>query len=103
MTEKPDMLFTAPYRLCEGDCDGQNNNLALVFPLYVGKKGIEEYKKVYSRDFKIIRSTKSSQAPFMKRTTRHSFTLCPYKNENFNTDAITPLCLCRKHKHPGCY
>lgn len=70
------LLFTAPYKLCEGGCEDKDNNFAMVFPIYVGQKGKDKYKELYERDYKNIHSTKPD-SPFKKRPTKKLFTLCP--------------------------
>lgn len=70
------LLFTAPFKLCEGNCKEPESNFAMAFPIYVGKIGREKYKEMYERDYHKIQSTKPN-APFKKLPTKKLFTLCP--------------------------
>ncbi|KAF9804817.1 hypothetical protein SFRURICE_007720 [Spodoptera frugiperda] len=45
------IMFTAPYKLCEGGCNGTDEgNIILQFPLFVGKRGRDAYKRIFHRD-----------------------------------------------------
>lgn len=72
-------MFTAPYRLCEGGCKGENN-FAMVFPLFIGKKGKIAYQSIYPRDYS---TAKNKNPPFKPLQTRLPYTTCsPFKNSN---------------------
>lgn len=70
------LLFTAPYRLCEGECKTDKKNFVLSFPMYVGNKGIEIYRGLFNRDLKKIHHSKP-KAPFKRKTTKSPVTYCP--------------------------
>lgn len=63
------LMFTAPYKLCEGGCDQEQKNFVISFPLFIGKGAKEAYKKNYDRDYKKIHFL-NKNAPFKFRTTR---------------------------------
>ncbi|XP_075990960.1 uncharacterized protein LOC142986376 isoform X1 [Anticarsia gemmatalis] len=67
-SERPGILmFTAPYKLCEGGCTGSDvEDLAMKFPLYIGKKGRTKYKEIYPRDHS-IKHHNNTGAPFTKK------------------------------------
>lgn len=76
ITDRPEYLvFTAPYRLCEGGCP-KDRNFVLSFPLYVGTRGRAAYQSTYHRDATKVHSNRPN-APFRKRTTRAPTTPCP--------------------------
>lgn len=75
ITNRPGLLlFTAPYKLCEGGCkDSKSDNFVISFPLFIGKTGKKFYQDLYNRDFKNIHD-EGSNAPFKKRTFKTPFT-----------------------------
>lgn len=86
MFERPQyLLFTAPYKICEGGCSNNEDNFVMEFPLFIGKKGLAKYTDFYRRDHQTIHSGRPN-APIKKRPTKKLFTLCPsYK---FTTSTI---------------
>lgn len=83
-TKRPETLFfTAPFRLCKGQCKPNVSNYFMQFPLYIGiKRNKNIYQNLYSRDHKHIHSTRDN-APFRKRTTKTPYKICPSKKEPF--------------------
>ncbi|XP_063394017.1 uncharacterized protein LOC134679103 [Cydia fagiglandana] len=76
------LLFTAPYKICEGGCNyGNDTNFAMAFPLFIGNYRKRGYGEIYPND------TRSPDETFRKtRSTRPPFTTCspekptPYPN-----------------------
>lgn len=67
-------MFTAPYKLCDGGCNG-SQNFGMAFPVYMGTQAKKRYKKMYSRDYmKMLLN--SPNAPFRKKKTRTPTTPC---------------------------
>lgn len=93
ISDKPEMLmFTAPYRLCEGECDEDKKNFVMSFPLFLGKRAKTEYKKRYHRDFKKIHLM-GPNAPFKQKTTRAARQLlkshkCPFVSPSTQIPAV---------------
>ncbi|XP_061705846.1 uncharacterized protein LOC133516856 [Cydia pomonella] len=64
------LLFTAPYKVCEGGCNyGNDTNFAMAFPLFVGNYGRSAYKEMYpneQRDLNdLLSKTRSTKPPFV--------------------------------------
>ncbi|XP_063633759.1 uncharacterized protein LOC134804580 isoform X2 [Cydia splendana] len=76
------LLFTAPYRICEGGCNyGNDTNFAMAFPLFIGNYRERAYREIYPND------TRDPDETFRRtRSTRPPFTTCspekptPYPN-----------------------
>ncbi|KAG6457950.1 hypothetical protein O3G_MSEX010582 [Manduca sexta] len=95
VTPRPEyLIFTAPYRLCEGGCK-DNSNFAMAFPLYIGMKGRQSYKSLYPRDFSKVHYMRPN-APFKRKTTKYPFTLCATNKDTeksmSETDATSTRC-----------
>ncbi|KAF9417683.1 hypothetical protein HW555_005264 [Spodoptera exigua] len=71
ITKKPGIImFTAPYKLCEGGCNGSDGgNIMLQFPLFIGKRGRDAYKRIFYRDSDKLYSTVKGW-PFKVKTKR---------------------------------
>ncbi|XP_046977530.1 uncharacterized protein LOC124543374 isoform X1 [Vanessa cardui] len=102
-TVRPEsLIFTAPFKLCKGECESNVNNFVMLFPIHVGlKRSQTVYKSIYPRDNE-KRFSSEDNAPFRKSTTRHPYTLCPpyttTSGEELRAPIVRPECSHRVSK-----
>ncbi|CAH2103783.1 unnamed protein product [Euphydryas editha] len=86
------LLFTAPFRICKGQCKTNVSNYFMQFPIYIGLKGNKKnYQNLYPRDHENIHSTREN-APFRKSSTRVPYILCPPKNKQTKEPFMSGKC-----------